>query len=205
MLAPLMKYQVIATLGWIVLFGLIGAGLAAAGAPPWALVLVVLAIVAAQRIYCQILVPRGARARLLKAVDPTAGPPPGATPADPALVGRLDALSEAKDWDGLRSLLSDDFKIVVGKRRFGPSIYIRLLKATERQLPGERKTDEVIVHPNEPDVIWVLSTASGKPRFGPAFVSTGWTRVKLTSDGSRVREIASAGVLRVDGATDADH
>jgi hypothetical protein len=31
MLAPLMKYQVIATLGWIVLFGLIGAGLAAAG------------------------------------------------------------------------------------------------------------------------------------------------------------------------------
>jgi hypothetical protein len=187
----------IAFVCWIVLFGLIGAGLASADAPPGALILVVLAVLAAQQIYCQILVPRGARARLLKAVDPTVGPPPGATPTDSPLLGRLDALSDAKDWDGLRALLSDDFAIVVGKRRFGQRIYIRLIKATDRQLPGERKTDEVVVHPTEPDVIWVRSTNSGKPRFGPGFVSTTWTRVRLTSDGSRVREIAMAGVLRV--------
>jgi len=161
------------------------------------LVLVVFAIVAAQQIYCQILVPRAARARLLKAVDPTIGPPTGATPVNSPLVGHLDALSDAKDWDGLRALLSEDFAIVVGTRRFRRRVYIRLLKATDRQLPGERRTEEVVVHPDEPDVVWVRSTASGKPRFGPGFVSTTWTRVRLTSDGSRVREIASAGVLRV--------
>jgi hypothetical protein len=64
-------------------------------------------------------------------------------------------------------------------------------------LPGERKTDEVVVHPDEPDVIWVRATSSCKPRLGPGFVSTTWTRVSLTSDGSRVREIAGAGVLSV--------
>jgi hypothetical protein len=192
-----MKFQVIATLGWAIMFGLIGVALAAAGAPPWALPLVVLAIVAAQQIYCKILVPRGARKRLLKEVDPTVGPPPGAAPADHPLVGQLDALSEANDWESMRSLLSDDFAMVVGKRRFGPSISIRLLKAAERQLPGERKTDEVVVHPDEPDVVWILSTTSGKPRFGPGFVSTSWTRLALTSDGSRIREISSAGVLDV--------
>jgi hypothetical protein len=197
MLAPLMRYQVIAFGCWIVLFGLIGAVLAAAGAPPWALLLVALAILAALQLYCGILVPRGARARLLKAVDPTVGPPPGATPADSPLLGRLDALSEAQDWDGLRALLSDDFAIVVGKRRFGQSIYIRLLKATVRQLPGERKTDEVVVDPSEPDVMWVRSTSAGKPRFGPGYVSTTWTRVRLTPDGSRVREIGRVGVLSV--------
>ena len=197
MLAPLMKYQVLAFAVWIVVFGAVGAGLAAADAPLWALVLVVLAVVAAQRVFCEILVPRGARARLLKVVDPTAGPPPGATPADSALVGRLDTLSDDNDWDGLRALLSDDFTIVLGKRRFGEKVYIRLLKAAERQLPGERKTDEVVVHPDEPDVIWVRSTSSGKPRFGPGYVSTTWTRVRLTADGSRVREIAGAGALSV--------
>ena len=197
MLPPLMKSQVIAFVCWIVLFGLIGAGLAAADAPPGALFLVLFAVLVAQQVYCKILVPRGARARLLKAVDPTAGPPPGATPTDSPLLDRLDALSDAKDWDGLRALLSDDFAIVLKKRRYGRSIYIRLIKATDRLLPGERKTDEVVVHPTEPDVIWVRSTNTGKPRFGPGFVSTTWTRVRLTSDGSRVREIASAGVLHV--------
>jgi len=192
-----MKYQAIATVGWIVLFGLIGAGLAASDAPPWALVLVFLAIVGAQQIYCQLVVPRGARWRLLKAVDPTVGPPPGAVPADSPLIDRLDALSEAKDWDGLRALLSDDFAMVHGTHRFDERFYIRRLKANERQLPGGRKTEEVVVHPDEPDVLWVRSTSFGKPRFGPGFVSKTWTRVRVTPDGSRVREIASAGVVSV--------
>jgi hypothetical protein len=197
MLARLMKFQVIVYACVFILSALIGVGLAAADAPPWAMFLTILAIVAAQQIYCKILVPRGARARLLKAVDPTVGPPPGATPADSRLVAHLDALSDAKDWDALRALLSEDFALVLGKRRFGRSVYIRLLKATDRQLPGERETDEVVVHPDEPDVLWVRSTSAGKPRFGPGFVSTTWTRIKLTPDGSRVREIANAGVLSV--------
>jgi hypothetical protein len=189
------NYQVIASVCWCVLFGLIGAGFAAADAPPWSIALAVVAIIAAQQLYCQILMPRGARARLLKAVDPTVGPPPGARPADSTLVSRLDALSDARDWDGLRALLSDDFAIVVGKRRFGQRVYIRRLKTTDRLVPGERKTDEIVVHPNEPDVLWIRSTSSGQPRFGPRFITTTWTRVRLTSDGSRVREIATVGVL----------
>ncbi len=180
---------------WLALFGLVGVGFAAADAPSWALILTFLAIVAAQQLYCQILMPRGARARLLKAVDPTTGPPPAALPVDSTLVDQLDALSKARDWGGLRALLSDDFAIVIGKRRFGARDYIRLLKATDRQLPGERKTDEIVADPDEPDVLWIRSTSSGKPRFGPGFVSTTWTRVRLTSDGSRVREISAGGVL----------
>ena len=111
----------IASVWWFVLFGLIGVVFAAADAPPWALALAVVAIIAAQQFSCQILVPRGARARLLRAVDPTVGPPPGATPANSTLVGRLDALSDARDWDGLRALLSDDFAIVVGSARASTS------------------------------------------------------------------------------------
>jgi membrane protein implicated in regulation of membrane protease activity len=53
MLAPLMKYQVIVFTCWIVLFGVVGAVLAAVDAPPWALTLAIFAIVAAQQIYCQ--------------------------------------------------------------------------------------------------------------------------------------------------------
>jgi hypothetical protein len=96
-------------------------------------------VIAVRQIYCQILVPRGARARLLKAVDPTVGPPPGSVPADVALLDHLDELSDAKDWDALRALVSDDFRIVVGKRRFDQRIYIRLLKATERQFPASAR------------------------------------------------------------------
>ncbi len=192
-----MKYPVIMFFAWIAVFGLVGVGLAAAGAPGWAGPVAVLAIIAAQQVYCRILVPRGARARLLKAVDPTAGPPPGATPVSSPLVRHLDALSDVKDWEGLRALLSDDFAIVVGERRFGEFLYVRMLQTSDRQLPGERKTEEVLVHPDEPDLLWVRSTSSGKPRFGPGFVSTTWTRVKTTPDGNRVREIASAGVLHV--------
>jgi hypothetical protein len=157
----------------------------------------VLGLVAAQQVYCQIVVPRGARARLLRKVDPSVGPPPGGSPASVPLVDRLDALSDAEDWDGLCGLLSDDFALVIGKRRFGQGLYIRLLKTSRRQLPGRSTTDEVVIHPDEPDVIWVRSTSSGKPRFGPSFVSTGWTRVRVTPDGTRVREIVNAGVLHV--------
>lgn len=192
-----MKYQVLAL---VVCFLFAFATLAmvdAAGAPSWAFVPVYLLIVAAQQVYCQILVPRSARARLLKAVDPAAGPPLGAAPADSPLIRHLDELGEVQDWDAMKALLSDDFELVMGKRRFGQKVYIRVLKMTRRQLPGEHTTDEVVVHPDEPDVLWVRSTSSGKPRFGPGFVATSWSRFSLTPDGSRVREIADAGVVHV--------
>ena len=38
------------------------------------------------------------------------------------------------------------------------------------------------MHPDEPDIVWVRSTASRKPRFGPGYVSTSWTRVFVTPD-----------------------
>jgi hypothetical protein len=192
-----MKYQVLVCACWLVLIALVIVGLDVVGAPWWTPSVAPLAILAVQQVYCQVLVPRGARARLLKAVDPTVGPPLGAAPVDSPLVGRLDTLSEAKDWDGLRGLLSEDFAVVVGKRRFGQGMYIRLLKTIARQLPGESTTDEMVVHPDDPDVVWVRATASSQPRFGPGFVSTTGTGFTLTADGSRVREIAGAGVLHV--------
>jgi hypothetical protein len=197
MLAPLMKHQLVASGCSIVVFGLILAGLVAVDAPSWIRVLVLVAAFATPDIYCRTFVPRGARKRLLKAVDPTAGPPPGATPADSPLIDHLGMLSDAKDYDALRSLLSDDFEVIAGRFRYRAKAYIRTLKAVDRQQPGERRTDKVVVHPSEPDVIWVRSTNSRRPRFGPAYVSTSWTRVTVTEDGSRVRELTSAGVQHV--------
>ena len=92
---------------------------------------------------------------------------------------------------------ADDFEVVAGRFRYGASTYIRTLKASDRQQPGKHTTDEVVVHPSEPDVIWVRLTSSRKPRFGPAYVSTSWTRVTVTQDGSRVRGLSSGGVLHV--------
>jgi hypothetical protein len=197
MLAPLMKHLLVSSACSIVVGVLVLAGLVALDAPLWARVLALVAMLAAPDIYCRLVVPAGARKRLLKAVDPAAGPPLGATPVDSPLIDHLDMLSKVKDYDALSSLLSDDFEVVAGRLRYGAPTYIRWLKAGDRRLPGTRKTDEIVVHPSEPNVIWVRSTQSRKPRFGPAHVSTSWTRVTVTEDGSRVREITSAGVQHV--------
>ena len=61
----------------------------------------------------------------------------------------------------LRALLSEDFELVVGKRRFGRKIYIRLLQMTRRQLPGESRTDEILVHPGEPRDMLFVCTGGG--------------------------------------------
>jgi hypothetical protein len=143
MLAPLMKHLLLASACSIVVGVLVLAGLVALDAPLWTRVLALVAMLAAPDLYCRLVVPRGARKRLLKAVDPTAGPPLGATPADSPLIDHLDMLSEVKDYDALRSLLSDDFEVVAGRLRYGAPTYIRSLKAGDRQLPGKRKTDEI--------------------------------------------------------------
>jgi hypothetical protein len=192
-----MEHLVVSSVCSLIVFGLTLAGLVAIDAPSWLRVLTVFAMLAAPDVYCRTLVPRGARKRLLKAVDPTAGPPAGATPGESPLIDRLDMFSKVKDYDALRSLLSDDFELVAGRLRYGASVYIRMLKAGDRQLPGKRRTDEFVVHPSEPDVIWVRSTSSRKPRFGPAYVSTSWTRVTVTEHGTHVREIIDGGVLEV--------
>ncbi|MBE2320343.1 hypothetical protein DVA67_030545 [Solirubrobacter sp. CPCC 204708] len=192
-----MKLQLIVIVCSVALTLLVFGVMDALGAPLWAPILVVAGILVAQQVYCQVLAPAGARKRLLKAVDPRVGPPEGAAPADAPVIDRMDELSEAKDWHALRTLLSDDFAAVYGRHRLGAKVYIRVLRAADRQLRAESRTDAVLAHPDEPDVMWVRSTASGAPRFGPGFVSTVWTRITLTPDGSRVREVADAGVLHV--------
>jgi hypothetical protein len=166
-------------------------------ASPWANVLWAAAAIAVPSAYCSLLAPRRARARLLKAVDPTVGPPPGAQPVDSPLIRHLDMLSADKHYDALRSMLSDDFAMVVGRVEFGATSYIRSLRTNDRRQPGQRTTEQVVVHPDEPDLLWVRSTHCRKPRFGPAYVSTTWTRVRVTADQRRVREILPAGVLQV--------
>jgi hypothetical protein len=197
MLAPLMKHLLVASGCSLVMCGLTLAVLVAVDSPSWLRLLVLFVALAAPDIYCRVFAPRGERKRLLKAVDPEAGPPPGAKPADSSLIDHFERLSAARDYDALRALLSADFEVVVGRLRYGARMYIRTLKAGARRRNGESRTDEVVVHPNEPDVVWVRWTESRKPRFGPAYVSTSWTRVTVTEDGSRVREITSGGVLHV--------
>jgi hypothetical protein len=198
MIAPLMTRQVIVVVCAVALYGILVAGLSpGVDASPWAHVLWAGAAIAVPSAYCSLLAPRGARARLLRAVDPAVGPPPGAQPVDSPLIRHLDRLSADKDYDALRSMLSDDFAMIVGRLELGASSYIRSLRSHDRRQPGQRTTEEVVVHPDEPDLLWVRSTHCRKPRFGPAYVSTIWTRVRVTSDGSRVREILPAGVLQV--------
>jgi hypothetical protein len=197
MLAPLMKSEVIAFFCTLLVVAAVAVGLGIADAQPWVTALVFGGLFAVRQIYCKILVPRGARRRLLKAVDPTAGPPPGAARVDSPLIDQLDRLGEAKDWDAMRALLSDDFALIRGRIAYGKGVYIRVLKAVDRQFTGTSTTDEVVVHPDEPDVMWVRSTSNSKPRFGPGFVSTTWTRITVTPDRTRVCTIEFAGVLNV--------
>ena len=198
MIAPLMTRQVIVVVCAVALYGVLVAGLSpGVGASPWAHVLWAAAAIAVPSAYCSLLAPRRARARLLKAVDPTVGPPPGAQPVDSPLIRHLDMLSADKDYDALRSMLSDDFAMIVGRLEFGATSYIRSLRTIDRRQPGRRTTEEVVVHPDEPDLLWVRSTHCRKPRFGSAYVSTTWTRVRVTADETRVREILPAGVLQV--------
>ena len=113
------------------------------------------------------------------------------------LIEQLGMLSDAQDYDALRSLLSDDFAIVEGRLIYEASDYLRELRAIDRQLPGTRTTDEVVVRPDEPDIVWVRSTAARKPRFGPGYVSTSWTRVFVTADRTQIVSIVHAGVTHV--------
>jgi hypothetical protein len=192
-----MKRQVIVCFGWFVLYAVAAVVLDAVDAPPWVWLATVLAAIAGSHLYGRLLLPRRARERMLNRVDPTVGPPHGAAPADVPLIEHLSMLSDAKDYDALRSLLSDDFAIVAGRFTLEAGDYIRSLKASDWQVPGTRTTDEVVVHPDEPDIVWVRSTASRKPRFGPGYVSTTWTRVSVTPDRTQVLSIDHAGVTQV--------
>lgn len=58
-----MKYQVLATLCWLLVYAGIAVLFAALDAPTYALIAVAVAALAGQQLYCKILVPRGARAR----------------------------------------------------------------------------------------------------------------------------------------------
>ena len=41
-------------------------------------------------------------------------------------------------------------------------------------------------------MIWFREQSRSKPRFGPGWTSTTWTRVTLTPDGAQVREVDAA-------------
>jgi hypothetical protein len=192
-----MKRHLLICLGWLVLYGALFVLLDAVNAPLGVRLATIAAAIAGPYVYGQLVAPRRAREHLLKQVDPTVGPPPGATPAEVPLIDHLDTLSAAQDYDALRSLLSDDFAIAAGRFTFEANDYIRSLKAHDRQQPGTTTTDEVLVHPDEPDTVWVRSTASRKPRFGPGYVMTTWTRVIVSPDRTRVLSIAHSGVTQV--------
>jgi hypothetical protein len=50
----------------------------------------------------------------------------------------------------------------------------------------------------QPNVLWMLSNQAGHPRRGPALDATIWSRLTLTRDRERIREIAFEGVIRAD-------
>jgi hypothetical protein len=153
----------------------------------------------APRLWIRYGAPRPIRAQMLKALDPVSGPPAGAEPGTSELPRRIDNALNAREWRALRSLLAGDFALIDLKgRRFDASMHVKTCRGLAHAYPDVRQTtEEVLTDPVEADVLWVRGTLVGHPRFGPALDVTSWTRMTLTPDGERVRELANGGVIRV--------
>ena len=181
---------------------LIGAGLAVlavvlGGIPALLVLVVVLAF--APLMWVRFGLPRLVLRQTVKLLEPASGPPAGARPVANELPHRIDEFLTARDWDGLRSRLADDFALVdPNGRRFNASLYVKTCKTMARAYPDLRQTtDEVLADPDEPHVLWSRATTVGRPRGGPALDTTAWTRMTISPDGERVREMANGGVIRV--------
>jgi hypothetical protein len=143
--------------------------------------------------------PARSRSQMLALVNPDAGPPPEAEPAQSELLNRFHAAGEAQDWHAVRQLLAAEFVFVdPAGRRHDANSYLRSQKLLRRVYPDlEGTTEAVVAVPQERGVLYFRSTVRGHPRSGPAFDGTAWSRLTTTADGDRVREITHVGVIRV--------
>ena len=151
------------------------------------------------RVYIPYRMPWRTRNALLKELDPQSGPPDSAQPTHSDLFERMQAAARRNDWEGLNDLLAPDFAMIDARgRRWGAKTYVRTLQVMRRVYPDLRsETQEIVVDAAAPDVLWLRTATLGHPRRGPALDSEAWSKLTVTPDQQRARELANGGVLRV--------
>ena len=183
----------------ILIGALVGFALAVSGVPTlWLAILAIVALMFGPHLYLHAWLPYRLHAHLRRMVDPSAGPPKGAEPVEDGFPDRLmDAVRSGthalEDW------LADDFVMIDARgRRHDARRYLATQRAMQKVYPDLTEHVEALhADFDVPDVLWMRSTQTGHPRRGPAYDATVWSKLTLTHDHRRIREIAFAGVVRV--------
>jgi hypothetical protein len=186
-----------ALIGGVIGIAAAAAGEAIGGATGLVVVGVLLiALATAQQVYCRVVVPVLLRNAARKRLDPSAGPPPGAEPAESEVVRRMGT---ARGWEAIEPMLSDDFAFIDGRgRRVGRGRYRRAIVAYNNIYPEwDSEVEAIVADPVAPDVFYLRTAMRSRPRLGPLLHTTTWTRYVLTPEHTKVREIEAAGVLSV--------
>jgi hypothetical protein len=191
--------RALAILGGALIAVLVGFVLGALGVPPVvAAIVVIAALMFVPHLYMRYWLPHQLRTMLGRAVDPTAGPPTRAEPVEDGFPQRLmDAVDSGsrtlEDW------LADDFVMIDARgKRHDARHYLATQRALLSAYPDlSERVEALHADFEEPDVLWMRTTQVGHPRRGPAYDVTAWSRLTLTRDRDRIREIAFAGVVRV--------
>jgi hypothetical protein len=177
-----------------------GALLAILGVPTlWVGILAITALMFGPHLYMRYYLPARLRALLRSLVDPAVGPPKTFEPVDDTFPQRLmDAVSNGTR--GLEEWLAEDFVMIDARgKRHDARRYLATQRAMLNAYPDLTERVEAL-HADfeQPNVLWMLSNQTGHPRRGPALDATIWSRLTLTRDRERIREIAFEGVIRAD-------
>lgn len=145
--------------------------------------------------------PAQTRERLECLVDPSAGPPAGATPADVPPVARAiaDAVN-ARDSRALAAALDPKFRCVNehAERSVGRRKYVQYTRHWRRLFPSTTFTiDAAATDDPRSEAVWVRLNRAVTPRRGKPFEVTWWERWTLDSAHARVLESRPTGYVRV--------
>jgi hypothetical protein len=177
--------------------GVVGAAL---DIPLWVLLGIIAVGALAWPPFCvRYVAPRRARRIFAKHEDPEWRPPESAVPTTSPLLERMGELQAAGDRRGLLAILADDFAMVdFSGRRHSRTRYLRAIKASGRMYRDSKSDDEILLaDPALPEVFYLRSTQTGRPKSGPPLNVTFWMRFTLAPGGERVREISTVAVSRV--------
>jgi len=121
-------------------------------------------------------------------------PPATAVEVECELVQRLYTTSE---WERTRAMLADDFVLIGPSGRAGLEALRRsneLMADAYDDLHAEIET--VVSDPAAPNVLYVRDHSRGRPKDGGAPLDVrAWTRVLVSDDGTKVRELGPSSVI----------
>lgn len=184
--------------GWAIVAALAALLLITVGVSPLVVLLGGIALAMfGPHVYMHYLLPLRLRALMRRLTDPAAGPPKGAEPVEDGFPQRLIDTVRS-DAGALERYLADDFAMVDHKgRRYDARRYLDSQHALLVAFPDlTERVDELCADFDLPDVLWMRTTQTGRSRSGIVYDATVWSRLTLTRDRRRIREIAFGGVTR---------